>query len=166
MGTASVTMISPVCIGRRLMSLDSRSQLSTRNPFIHTTIPSAPDIFPPKKMCRPDCRWKTHPSRNRRKWVFPSPNALAINQPINLPITSPAPGLTISPPSQPSNVEAPIYHTSTPITSNFSPSSLSPSFPNVKHRPLTPCSNTPSNHNPYRPSPPPTLKYELSQKIM
>lgn len=59
----------------------------------------------------------------------------------------------------------PTHHTSTPTTSNFSPSSLNGSFPNVMQFPLTPRSSTPSSHSPYRPSPPPTLRYDASQKM-
>lgn len=42
----------------------------------------------------------------------------------------------------------PIIHISTPNTPNFSPSSLSGSFPNVRHRELTPFSNESFSHRP------------------
>lgn len=42
----------------------------------------------------------------------------------------------------------PTYHNSTPNTSNFFPSSLNGSFPNVGHVSLTPLYKFASNHNP------------------
>lgn len=52
----------------------------------------------------------------------------------------------------------PITHTSTPKTPNFSPSSLSGWFPKVRHVALMPLSKLSLSHNPYFPSPPPTLR--------
>jgi len=53
-------------------------------------------------------------------------------------------------PSLPENptLHVPRYHTSTPRISNLGPSSLKPSFPNVKQWPLTPLSSTLSSHSP------------------
>lgn len=45
-------------------------------------------------------------------------------------------------------VQAPMYHNSTPITSNFLPSSLSGSFPNVRQELEMPLSRLSSSHSP------------------
>lgn len=45
-------------------------------------------------------------------------------------------------------VQAPMYHSSTPITSNFLPSSLNGSFPNVRQGLEMPLSRLSSSHSP------------------